>query len=224
MSASEQTAIQSNAAYIAKMGEAIGEVYGKLWQELAWIHTKWAQYIELFGTNPERIDLLNRAAPALIRTVQNSLWDDVLLHLARLNDPPKSSGRGNLSVRHLAGLLEGSPIAASVAANAAAALRDSEFARDWRHRRLAHRSLDLALGQSVEPLAPASRADVMKALSALDEVLNTVSRHYLDSSTRFDLGTGGKDAVSLLHLLRDGLQFREERRSRIASGEYTPHT
>lgn len=105
MSASEQTAIRSNVEYIAKMGEAIGEVYGKLWQEMAWIHTKWAQYIELFGTNPERIDLLNRAAPAMIRTVQDTLWDDVLLHLGRLNDPPKSSGRGNLGVRHLAGLL-----------------------------------------------------------------------------------------------------------------------
>ena len=86
MSASEQTAIRSNAEYIAKMGEAIGEVYGKLWQEMAWIHTKWAQYIELFGTNPERIDLLNRAASAMIRTVQDTLWDDVLLHLARLNE------------------------------------------------------------------------------------------------------------------------------------------
>ena len=221
VSASEQTAVQAKVEYKAQMGEAIGEVYSALWQEVAWIHTKWAQYVELFGTSAERIDLLNSAAPSMFRTVQDSLWEDVLLHLARLTDPPKSSGRRNLSMRHLVALLEGSQIATAVASNETAALSASEFARDWRHRRLAHRSLDLALGQSVEPLAPASRADVKKALSAVEELLNTVSRHYLDSSTRFELGSGGADAVSLLHLLRDGVHFREDRRARIPRGDAT---
>jgi HEPN superfamily AbiU2-like protein len=222
MSTSERTAAQAKADHIAKMGEEIGAVYSTLWQEVAWINQKWAQYVELFGISPERIDLLNRAAPSMIRTVQDTLWEDVLLHLARLTDPPKSMGRGNLSVRHLAALLASSPINANVESLATAALAACEFARDWRNRRLAHRDLDLALGQSVQPLAPASRAAVKVSLAALEELLNAVSLHYLDSTTFFHLGPGGEDAVSLLYLLKDGLQSRDDRLACIKRGEYRP--
>jgi hypothetical protein len=222
MSASERTAAQAKADHIAKMGEEIGAVYSALWQEVAWLNKKWAQYVELFGTSPERIELLNRAAPAMIRTVQDTLWEDVLLHLARLTDPPKSMGKANLSVRHLVALLASSPINTRAESLAAAALNACEFARDWRNRRLAHRDLDLALDQSVQPLAPASRAAVKAALAALEELLNAVSLHYLDSTTFFHLGPGSEDAVSLLYLLRDGLRAQDERLARIKRGEYRP--
>lgn len=222
MSASERTAAQAKTDHIAEMGEEIGTIYSALWQEVAWINKKWAQYVALFGTNSERIELLNRAAPSMIRTVQDTLWEDVLLHLARLTDPPKSMGKANLSVRHLAALLAGAPIGTKADSLAATALSACEFARDWRNRRLAHRDLDLALGQSVQPLAPASRAAVKESLVALEELLNSVSLHYLDSTTRFDLGPGGEDAVSLLYLLRDGLRFQDDRLARIKRGEHGP--
>ncbi len=222
MSSSERTAVQAKADHVAKMGEEIGTIYSALWQEIAWINKKWAQYVELFGTSPERIELLNRAAASIIRTVQDTLWEDVLLHLARLTDPQKSMGKANLSVRHLAALLASSPINTQVEPLAAAALAACEFARDWRNRRLAHRDLDLALGKNVEPLAPASRAAVKAALAALEELLNAVSLHYLDSTTLFTLDPGGEDAVSLLYLLRDGLQYRDDRLARIKRGEHKP--
>lgn len=222
MSASERTAAQAKTDHIAKMGEEIGTIYSALWQEVAWIHEKWAQYVELFGTSPERIHLLNRAAPSMIRTVQDTLWEDVLLHLARLTDPPKSMGKANLSVRQLALVLDGSPIGREAESLSVTALAACEFARDWRNRRLAHRDLDLALGRSVQPLAPASRAAVKASLTSLAELLNVVSKHYLDSTTFFDLGSGGEDAVSLLYLLRDGLRFRDDRIARIKRGEHRP--
>ncbi|SDK53163.1 hypothetical protein SAMN05192566_1547 [Methylophilus rhizosphaerae] len=222
MSASERTAAQAKTDHIAKMGEEIGTIYSALWQEVAWIHKKWAQYVALFGTNPERINLLNQAAPSMIRTVQDTLWEDVLLHLARLTDPPKSMGKANLSVRQLAALLASSPIGTKVESLTATTLAACEFARDWRNRRLAHRDLDLALGQSVQPLAPASRAVVKASLASLEELLNAVSLYYLDSTTFFDLGPGGEDAVSLLYLLRDGLRFRDDRIARIKRGEHRP--
>ena len=222
MSTSERTATQAKADHVAVMGDEIGTVYSALWQEVAWIHKKWAQYVELFGTNPERIALLNRAAPSMIRTVQDALWEDVLLHLARLTDPPRSMGKANLSVRHLAALLVNSPIGPKADSLATSTLDACTFARDWRNRRLAHRDLDLALGQSVQPLASASRAAVKASLVALEELLNAVSSHYLSSTTIFNLGPGGEDAVALLHLLRGGLQAEEDRLARIKRGEYKP--
>jgi hypothetical protein len=215
----DRTAAQARDDNIAAMGKDIGEIYSALWQEVAWIHKKWNQYVTLFGTNPERIDLLNRAAPSLFSTVQTTLWEDVLLHLARITDPARSKGRSNLSVRHLEEVLANGPVASDVKAVGDTALDACAFARDWRNRRLAHRDLDLALGQSVQPLAPASRAAVKAALSALTGVLNCVSKHYLDSTTMFDFGRENGDALSLLYILRDGMQFDVERKERIRRGE-----
>jgi AbiU2 len=96
---SSRTASESKADHIARMGEGLGGVYDALWQEVAWIHSKWAEYVTLFGASPARIELMNQSAPSFFRTVQDSLWEGVLLHIARLTDPPKSKGKSNLSLR-----------------------------------------------------------------------------------------------------------------------------
>ena len=215
----DRTAAQAEADNIGVMGAEIGKMYSALWQEVAWINKKWNQYIELFGTSPDRIELLNRAAPSFFRTVQDSLLEDVLLHLARLTDRPKSAGRQNLSLCHLSQVLASSPIAANATALATGALTACEFARDWRNRRLAHRDLDLAVGLNPQPLAPASRASVRAAIASLGELLNSVSLHYFDSTTMFDLRPGDTDAANLLYVIRDGLRFDEERFARVKSGE-----
>jgi AbiU2 len=155
------------------------------------------------------------------RIVQDSLWEDLLLHLARLTDPPKSVGRTNLSIRNFAELLKDSPIADQIATLVEQAVAECEFCRDWRNRHLAHRDLELALGQSVQPLAPASRASVKSALMALASALNAVSIHFRSSTTVFERGPDG-DATSLLYLLRDGLRYREELIDRIKRGECPP--
>jgi hypothetical protein len=219
MNPSERTADQTKANNIAKMGEAIGSVYTALWQEVAWIHKKWAQYVALFGTSPERIALLNKAAPSMFRTVQDTLWEAVVLHIARLTDPPRSAGKENLSVFNLANLLKENSIKTEVESLANAVKDSCEFARDWRNRRLAHKDLALALGDAAQPLALASRDDVNSALSTLGAYLNAVSQHYLDSTTLFEFTQGGDDAVGLLYVLRDGLQFEAERVAKLKSGE-----
>jgi len=220
MSATERTAEEAKAANIAAMGETLGAVYSELWQEVAWIHTRWEHYLELFGTSPSRIELLNQAAPSLFRTVQDTVFEAVLLHLARLTDPSKSVGRPNLSLRKLAELAAGSPVAAQVTELTSNAVSATEFARDWRNRKLAHSDLSLALGEHVFPLAPASRLAVKTALAAIVDVLNAVSHHYADSTSAFDFPSGN-DGVSLLYVIRDGLRANEERLARLRSGSYT---
>ncbi len=222
MPSSHRTAAESKADHVAKMGDEVGPTYDALWQEVAWVHNKWKEYTELFGTSSSRIELLNNAAPSFFRTVQDALWEDVLLHIARLTDSPRSMGKDNLSVRRLAQLVSNTPTGPTVDDLNSKALKATEFARDWRNRRLAHKDLDLALGQHVEPLAPASRAAVKEALAALSAVLNAVASHYLDSTTMFELGVDAGGAVSVLHTLKAGLRHEEERRERIKRGDYRP--
>lgn len=217
---SYRTAAEAKADHIAKMGQGLGHIYDALWQEIAWLYTKWGEYVALFGTSESRIDLLNKAAPAFFRVVQDSLWEDILLHIARLTDPPRSAGKQNLSFQALAQFTDTSAIASQVAQLTAKALESSAFARDWRNRKLAHRDLNLALGQIAEPLAPASRAQVKECLASLAAILNVVSEHYLDSSTMFDVETSHAGAESLLYCIDDGLRYEDERTERFRRGEY----
>jgi hypothetical protein len=215
----ERTAAEAKAANISVMGDALGTVYSELWQEVAWIHHNWAHYQELFGEKSSRIDLLNEVAPAFFRTVQDTLFEAVLLHLTRLTDPPQSVGKSNLSLRQLVALTAGSPANSRVSELIARAIDATDFARDWRNRRLAHRDLDLALGQPVTPLAPASRLAVKQALGVMVDVLNVVSARYLDSTSFFDL-PGDSDSVALLYTLRDGLEAEKQRLARLSSGNF----
>jgi len=210
---------------IAKMGEPLGALYSALWQAVATIHFHWREYVELFGTKPERIDLLNRAAPSFFRMLQDELWENSLLHLARLTDPVNSqarSDRSNLTIRALPPLIADAKLKDEIANLLVEAVKQTDFCRDWRNRHIAHRDLKLALEQATAPLADASRAQVKNALKAIAAVLNAVARHYLDSETAFDFGRPIAGAVSLLYVLDDGLQAQGAREKRIEEGRYLP--
>jgi hypothetical protein len=57
-----RTAIEIRADNIEKMGDPLGVQYSALWQEVANIHLNWGEFVELYGTKPERLELINRAA------------------------------------------------------------------------------------------------------------------------------------------------------------------
>jgi hypothetical protein len=180
------TAEDAKTRNIEKMGEALGNQYSALWQEVASLYTKWGEYVELFGTGPSRVDLLNQAAPAFFRLVQDSLWDDVLLHLARLTDPPQSVGKSNLTICNLLHLATHPRTQKTLPALVHAAVEKARFSRDWRNRRIAHRDLQLSLDGSASPLALASRQHVKDALSTIVAVLNEIEIVYMDSQTFFE--------------------------------------
>jgi hypothetical protein len=227
------TADEAKAKSIQAMGEELGSLYDALWQQLAWLYRKWAEYVVLFGTKESRVILLNRAAPAFTRIVQDTLWEDVILHVARLTDPLRSGGKkDNLTVRALESLTPDVPLKSELSKLVAEALSASEFCRDWRNRHIAHRDIGLALQRGAEPLMPASRLKVRQALDGLAKVLNAVSMHYHGSTTMFEIdlhsdgGPGG--ARSLLYFLDLGIHAEESRRERLRSGyfdhnEYRPN-
>lgn len=216
------TADEALQSYIASMGAALGKQFHALWQELAWLYSKWGEYVELFGTKAERIDLMNRAAPRFFRIVQDSLWEDTLLAIARLTDPPKSVGKENLTIQTLPALVADQKVSVEVRRFIDRSVAASDFCRDWRHRRIAHRDLKLAIELGTTPLKHASRLNVKNALEAIANTLNHVSVHYGHPQTMFDMGAGGSNgAVTLLYVLDDGLKADTARRERIRSLKYS---
>jgi len=78
------------------------------------------------------------------------------------------------------------------------------------------------LKRGPNPLKPGSREKVGKAMEALEAVLNTVSEHYLESTTSFNLGSTAGGALSLLYLLDGGLRAEKARKERIKAGTTMP--
>ncbi|MDB5566510.1 MAG: hypothetical protein JWP84_3076 [Tardiphaga sp.] len=152
----EQTGEEAKEQNIKAMGEPLGVHYTQLWQETAQLNIMWKEFIELFATKTSRIELLNRSASAFFRMVQDGIWEAIVLHIARLTDPPQSPGgkdRQNLTLHNLPALIPDPTLKGELKMLCEEATTNTKFARDWRNRRIAHRDLDLALGGKAKPLS-----------------------------------------------------------------------
>lgn len=217
-----KTADEVKKHHLEKLGPKLGPVYHELADELAWLQLKWAEYRELFGKSPERITLLNSAAGLFFRILQDTLWDDALLHICRLTDRAEVAGKANLTILVLPELCEDPALRARVSELVDNAVAATAFARDWRNRRIGHRDLALALDLAAKPLAQASRARVSQALSSLHAVVNEISERLLDSTLADEVIAPSTGAEALLYVIRDGLDAHEARMARIRSGKLLP--
>ena len=78
--------------------------------------------------------------------------------------------------------------------------------------------MNLALKEGAKPLAPASRQRVREAIAAIVAVLGAVEDHYCESTTAYEHVSQLGDAVALLHVLRDGIEARDEQFRRLEAG------
>jgi hypothetical protein len=209
---------------INAMGRKLGRFYSLLVDECTFLHLQWSEFNELFGTNPDRIEVLNRSAPGFFRMVQDRLWEASLLHIARLTDAQATfgkRGKDNVTILALTPMVDAA-LQPKIEVLVGVAQHECQFAKDWRNRRIAHRDLGLAQREGASPLAPASRASVKKALWAIAEVLNAVESHYMCAEVAYELTMSSRGAKVLLHVLRDGIEAREARHQRLRSGAPLP--
>ena len=129
------SAEEVQAKYVAAMPAPLGELHYELYEEIAWLHLKWNDFRGLYASAPETVELLNAAAPDFFRNLQRMMWEDVLLHLCRLTDPPKSVGKDTLTVRRLPDDIPDRALRDQVKALADDAKQKTQFVRDWRNRR-----------------------------------------------------------------------------------------
>lgn len=204
------------------LGAELGETFHTLQNDLVWLHLKWRQYRVLFGTKPERLDLINEAAGGFFNVVQDVLWDDTLLSICRLTDAPGKGDRKRLSVRQLPSMMSDVDVRAELQTRVDAAVEKARFARDWRDRRIAHRDMGHALDPKAMPLATASRQSVEESLEALREVLNTINNRLRRTTCAFEFVDSMHGAESLLYVIRDGVAARREHQTAMREGTLPP--
>lgn len=198
--------------YIPGLPENHMKSFVYLCQELAAISDKWDLYIGLFG-NKDDVDILNTTAGDAFRCIEESLWADITMSISRLADPPASCGKDNLSIKmiqqeiiDIEGLSEkinnfielSSPIIT------------------FRHKRFAHNDRNTFLNPQEKSLPPIGRKTIEYIISALADILNTISSHYSNCELCFDIPQS-YGADSLLLYLRAGLEkFKKEREEALS--------
>jgi hypothetical protein len=209
---------QALARAIRDMGAELGPFYHNLSNEVAWLHAKWRQYRQLYAHSPERVAFLNKIAGHLFSMIQGppgGMYDDVLLHLARLTDR-----RGNTLRLQILPKLVPHALASDVRRLVQAAEAACGSAMSSRNERIAHMDLSRARDGTFEP--PPSRAEIEAALTAIRAVLNRLESHYWQSPTAYEHFAAAGGADSLLHYLRRGHRAEERRMERLLQGKPLP--
>jgi hypothetical protein len=207
---------------IDTMGDVLGTQYSTLFREFAVLNLYWKEFLELFGTNDKRIARMNRSAPGFFQMLKEQQFETNMSHLARLTDSPKSAGKDNLTVCNLPELVTDPGLKAELKRHIADIKRKTQFCRDWRNRRFAHHDLLLATQDNqASPLAPATKENVLTALTAISDMLNVMERHYYRGGCSFEAIAAHNGANTLLYLLGFGIIGRDKMIERIKKGDFS---
>jgi hypothetical protein len=159
------------------------------------LHFKWKFFSQLF-TDPNRVKILNATAASLFQSVEDSMLSDILLSIARLTDPPKSSGQENLSFENLIQEIPESSLRTNVVSLLFQVKEKTRAIKTWRDKKLSHNDLKKALGSISLP--PIQKKDLTDTLELIPRVMNLIHRHFTDTEVKYEMCITSQDGDSLL--------------------------
>jgi hypothetical protein len=184
------------------------KTYDVLSNQLVWFGHGWRTYKFLFGHTQRRIDFLNEAAASCFFTIQDAMYDDVVLNVCTLLDPPGSGSRKNLTFQSLmleikAGDSDLGDVLKQMFENEIEPA--AQTLRDYRNKGVAH--LDHAVATKQATLDGPSREQVNAVFELMTKFLNIVAAKYKDTTVFYDHlnADGGPD--QLLNLMKAGFRY-----------------
>jgi hypothetical protein len=195
------------------MPNELRQVFETLSDQLSGLHVTWKVYRQLFGTDEERVNVLNQVAPGAMFVVHRVLRDAVYLGLDRLTDRAEVMGNKNLSFGLLVEQLDRPEYSLlhqklERALCHLVSLCDS-LRTEHRNKRIAHNDLARSLAPTFS--CPA-RSDTEEAFEACRSFMNLIYS-YFDGSTmayEYSFMLGGGD--SLIYHLKEGMWLKDLRR------------
>jgi hypothetical protein len=137
--------------------------------------------------------------------VQQTMWEDVLLHTARLIDREVTGRKANLTVRRLPSAVADPMQSAELAKLVNDAVSRCDAARQWRHAHLAHRDLGRAMGAGTITLPAVTLNVVEDALDSIRSIMRV-----LDPTVLWGEPLVRGDAEDLLYYLERGMTSVDE--------------
>jgi hypothetical protein len=182
--------------------------FEKLDSDLVELHADWALFKQLYGKSSPRVDLLNKVAASFFSRLQWIMLRDVIISISRLLDPPRMRGSENLVLEQLVEQLTGSalaPLRDVLVGKLKAVRATSKPLQTYRHKRVAHRDKEVAVG--LESLPGISRQLIEDSLSAVRDFMNTIQLHFRDSTTAWEHTSMLADGNVLVAALKRSLAY-----------------
>lgn len=194
--------------YSEKLGVEFGEYFFHLNQNVFGLIGIWDVYRSFFGTDEQRVDLLNRASGYVALTVQDALHERIILGVCQVTDPAESGGRKNLTIRGLPRFISDQSCRDEVAAMIDIALDRTSFARDLRNKLLAHSDLAATVGSYQVDYS--SREKITSAIRSIITPLRRIHMRYLDATQLFHSIRPHPDETGFLRCVYLGVRHLEE--------------
>jgi hypothetical protein len=197
------------------------EIYESLVSEFTIVCLKWQTAKDLFGHSQERVDLLNRTATDFFHICQTTFRDEVFIGLSRLTDPLQSAGKDNLCLQRLYEQLHPDDLPKffpNFGERISEAQRLCEPFRTYRHKKLAHLDLSVALSSPSESLPQITIGQIDEAVTAVGDALNSFGQYFFDITTYFQMISQRAGVRSLTYYLERGEQAVQEEQRRKLEG------
>jgi hypothetical protein len=192
--------------------DALSEIWEFLHSEVVWLHGRWIVYRQIFGTNPERIALINEAAPTFFSMVQRVLMNDVQLTIVKLADPANTFGKKNLTLETLTKQCQSAGfqnLAGTLAESLSEFRSRCQKIKDRRHKDIAHFDLAVQLSNKAEVLPGPSRQEIEDALAALRKFMNVVYGHFESTTMGYEHFSMLSDGNTLIFRLTEALRYEQ---------------
>jgi hypothetical protein len=204
------------------MPDELEPAFVVLSEDVTHVHHAWQTFTTLFNGDERREELLYDSAVTFFDQLHSLLAQYVLLGLSRLTDPATQGNpkrpRENLTLERLVQLIDSSSYPA-LRADCDALLADIEqrltAIRDRRHRLLAHRDHDTALGRAAKPLGEVLRGDIVGALEKIAELLNRIALEFTGGEVEYSTIFESSGVDALLHTLEEARRWRNNERRRL---------
>jgi AbiU2 len=213
-----RTADETHDNYRKWLGPEFGDVFYFSLNEWCDLRQTWSQYENLFGLGPERVALLNKAGAAFFYQVDRHFLEACMLSACRLSDPVETAGKKNLTVQLFATFMDTDKRKAKMAQMISSALASTNFARDWRNRRIAHNDFDLKNGTG-KPLENANRQLMNTAINELHKVFAYVTTEFMNTHLADIVIAPLNNEVVMLHRLHLGVEQFERDMEALKAGK-----
>jgi hypothetical protein len=175
---------------VEQITSEIEKIYKPLYQDICYIHTKWGIFRQLYVSDKNTVDILNKSGALFFRITQELLVDDIVLSLSRLTDPSKTFKKDNLSLEQLVDAIDESKFP-KLKDEASKQLENARikcsFAREIRNKKIAHNDLTHRLQPKVSLYSKVTTTTIDDALLSIRELINKVATTFEGSTVCYEI-------------------------------------
>jgi len=176
--------------YLKAFPEETGKLAYYLSNQITFLHIKWKEYREIYGSDPETVEMVNKVAPYFFWMYERILRNDVISTIARILDPAYSGGnKPNASLDKLINDLKdhaNNSLIEEWEDDLQMLKKTSKKLRNIRNKRLSHNDFDVHVTHSPDILAGISRQNIEDVLEGIRSLTNKIQLHFKNSRTMYD--------------------------------------